>query len=593
MKSLLLMLAALSAYGQTATISDTLTSSVGGAAWTGRIVVTLNAPGSAQPLYSGTTSLAGWSYTLCLGVTGGDCSSQVSAGVVALTLYTNSAITPAGTSYSARFAPTRGTGWSETWDVTAGDTKLYQIRATNVPSPTVTFTLSQLNGGGATDGQCLVYDTTTATWGPDTCAAGGSGLTSLNSQTGSTQTFTNDTNITIVSAANAHALTWSGQLAVSRGGTGASTASAARTALGLAIGTDVQAYDADLAAIASAGLGSGMATFLATPSSANLLGAMLNATGTGELVFAVSPTITTPTISGAITFPDGVRQTLNPDATNAGLNVGSIAGDPSTPANGDLWYDSTANELTARINGANVALGAGGGGSSVTSGAFASLPACSASGDTYLFTNSYYEAAHCNGSAWSYLRDGQSYTQPTGLSATSGTTATTSTTNGGLKVTISSSAARVHAFTAASNFSGATKTVTACWIPLFNLASTFYEFGIVLRESATSKHVLWTTFQESQRYKTNRAYWTNATSWSSNNLIDSGWLQNTVVCMRIRKASSNLHFEQSSNGIDWITLNSTTLTAFFTTDADEAGVGGVANGSAVPIYGAFIHFSIT
>lgn len=74
-----------------------------------------------------------------------------------------------------------------------------------------------------------------------------------------------------------------------------------------------------------------------------------------------SPTIATPTISGAITFPDGVRQTFNPDGTNAGLNVGSQAGDPSAPSNGDLWYDSTANELTARINGSNVALGGGGG----------------------------------------------------------------------------------------------------------------------------------------------------------------------------------------------------------------------------------------
>jgi len=60
-------------------------------------------------------------------------------------------------------------------------------------------------------------------------------------------------------------------------------------------------------------------------------------------------------------WADGVKQTFNPDATNAGLNVGSIAGDPSSLANGDMWYDSTANELSARINGATVALGAGGG----------------------------------------------------------------------------------------------------------------------------------------------------------------------------------------------------------------------------------------
>lgn len=64
--------------------------------------------------------------------------------------------------------------------------------------------------------------------------------------------------------------------------------------------------------------------------------------------------------AGVLTFADGVRQTFNPNGTTPGLNVGSLAGDPSTPINGDIWYDSTANELTARINGVNVALGAGG-----------------------------------------------------------------------------------------------------------------------------------------------------------------------------------------------------------------------------------------
>lgn len=43
-----------------------------------------------------------------------------------------------------------------------------------------------------------------------------------------------------------------------------------------------------------------------------------------------------------------------------GMAVGSLAGDPSAPNNGELWYDSTAHELTARINGINVSLGAGG-----------------------------------------------------------------------------------------------------------------------------------------------------------------------------------------------------------------------------------------
>lgn len=48
------------------------------------------------------------------------------------------------------------------------------------------------------------------------------------------------------------------------------------------------------------GLGAGVATFLATPSSANLASAVTGETGTGALVFGTSPTISTPNIVGTV-----------------------------------------------------------------------------------------------------------------------------------------------------------------------------------------------------------------------------------------------------------------------------------------------------
>lgn len=48
-------------------------------------------------------------------------------------------------------------------------------------------------------------------------------MQSLNGQTGSTQTFQNDSNVTISSSGNTHTFGWAGQLPISRGGTGASS----------------------------------------------------------------------------------------------------------------------------------------------------------------------------------------------------------------------------------------------------------------------------------------------------------------------------------------------------------------------------------
>ena len=63
------------------------------------------------------------------------------------------------------------------------------------------------------------------------------------------------------------------------------------------------------------GLGTGVATFLATPTSANLASAVTDETGTGALVFATSPTLVTP----ALGIPSSVTLT---NATGLPLSTG-------------------------------------------------------------------------------------------------------------------------------------------------------------------------------------------------------------------------------------------------------------------------------
>jgi hypothetical protein len=54
--------------------------------------------------------------------------------------------------------------------------------------------------------------------------------------------------------------------------------------------------------VRSSDLGTGVATFLATPSSANLAAAVTDETGSGALVFGTSPTITTGIVAGSATM---------------------------------------------------------------------------------------------------------------------------------------------------------------------------------------------------------------------------------------------------------------------------------------------------
>lgn len=87
------------------------------------------------------------------------------------------------------------------------------------------------------------------------------------------------------------------------------------------------------------GLGAGVATFLATPSSANLASAVTGETGSGALVFATSPTLVTPVLGAA-------------SATTLSLGAGAVGAPALTMSDATTGiYRSAANQIGMSISG--------------------------------------------------------------------------------------------------------------------------------------------------------------------------------------------------------------------------------------------------
>jgi hypothetical protein len=101
------------------------------------------------------------------------------------------------------------------------------------------------------------------------------------------------------------------------------------------------------------GLGTGVATWLATPSSANLASAVSDETGTGALVFANSPTLVTPILgtpasgdfsTGTFTWP-----TFNQSTTGNAASATNLAGG----ASGNVPYQTASGATTFLATGSN------------------------------------------------------------------------------------------------------------------------------------------------------------------------------------------------------------------------------------------------
>jgi hypothetical protein len=129
--------------------------------------------------------------------------SDITGAALTKTDDTNVTLTLGGTPATSLLRAASITlGWTGTLSIARGGTGLSALGTANQ--------LLRVNAGAT----ALEYFTPTFLT---------TAITSLNGLTGATQTFANDTNVTITSATTTHTIGWSGQLAVSRGGTGAST----------------------------------------------------------------------------------------------------------------------------------------------------------------------------------------------------------------------------------------------------------------------------------------------------------------------------------------------------------------------------------
>ena len=111
--------------------------------------------------------------------------------------------------------------------------------------------------------------------------------------------------------------------------------------------TDAQNHYATTLPSGAHGVTGSLATFLATPSSANLASVVTDETGTGPLVFNQSPTIANPTLTGTVTA-GGSTGSSGQVLTSSGSGIAW-----ATPISGNLTINAQTASYTIQASDVN------------------------------------------------------------------------------------------------------------------------------------------------------------------------------------------------------------------------------------------------